>query len=246
MNITFDPDVVPEPEPETFHQNPTPPDTSLVPFDPQPVAAHVHQRFAQEVFLIQAEVDNMGIITEQTAADRATEIGAVCKRKLKELKAIKEETERPHRDYLRQLGNIFKQFQDPLEHFPRVLGQKLADFRRFQENERRRKIAAQEAEARRLREAEEKKAQEAAEKGAPYEPVAPAPVVVEEPPKVTRTAEGSSSQRKDWTFEITDPEKVPNEYRVIDEKMIRKAVKAGIREIPGVRIYQDYVTQFRT
>ncbi len=44
---------------------------------------------------------------------------------------------------------------------------------------------------------------------------------------------------KRWVFEVTDPNAVPREYLEVNETAIRKAVQGGIREIPGVRIYQD-------
>ena len=48
-----------------------------------------------------------------------------------------------------------------------------------------------------------------------------------------------------WTFEITDPNQVPNGYWVIDEAAIRSDIADGVREIPGVRIYEEAVTTFR-
>ena len=122
----------------------------------------------------------------------------------------------------------------------------MSAWRTFQDNERRRRIAEQEALVKKQQEEEAKKAQESADKGAAYTPVTPAPVVVPEVPKTTRTTEGSSSQRKEWTFEITDPDLVPLKYRPVSEILIRKDVRAGLREIPGVRVYQDYITGFRT
>ena len=38
---------------------------------------------------------------------------------------------------------------------------------------------------------------------------------------------------------VVDPMTVPREYLVVDEKAIRAAVRAGVREIAGVRIYED-------
>lgn len=57
-------------------------------------------------------------------------------------------------------------------------------------------------------------------------------VVVEAPPK----QEGIST-RKEWKSEVTDRDAVPRKYWVLDEKAIQRDVKAGAREIPGVRIY---------
>ncbi|MBX3253946.1 MAG: hypothetical protein KF862_07370 [Chitinophagaceae bacterium] len=42
-----------------------------------------------------------------------------------------------------------------------------------------------------------------------------------------------------WTFQVTDGSIVPKEYLKVDEVAIREAVNKGIRDIPGVRIYQD-------
>lgn len=57
---------------------------------------------------------------------------------------------------------------------------------------------------------------------------------VEQAPKLA----GISTQKR-WTFEVIDPHAVPREHLTVDEKSIREAVRAGVREIPGVRIYQD-------
>ncbi len=48
-----------------------------------------------------------------------------------------------------------------------------------------------------------------------------------------------------WTFEIVDRNQVPNGYWTIDEAAIRADVAGGVREIPGVRIYEEAVTTYR-
>ncbi len=60
-------------------------------------------------------------------------------------------------------------------------------------------------------------------------------------PATTVSASGGRvTARKRWTFEITDAAKVPREWCVPDTKAIGQAVRAknGVREIPGVRIYE--------
>ena len=64
--------------------------------------------------------------------------------------------------------------------------------------------------------------------------VAPAPV-----PNAVRSAVGSSVLTRRWTFAIESDPDVPLEYRTVDPAKIRKAVAAGVRTIPGVRIYQE-------
>lgn len=48
-----------------------------------------------------------------------------------------------------------------------------------------------------------------------------------------------------WTFEITDQNQVPNGYWRIDETAIKSAIADGIRDIPGVRIFEEATTTFR-
>lgn len=43
---------------------------------------------------------------------------------------------------------------------------------------------------------------------------------------------------KRWTFQITNNNSIPREYLIVDETAIRKAIAAGVREIPGVNIFQ--------
>ncbi len=48
-----------------------------------------------------------------------------------------------------------------------------------------------------------------------------------------------SGASRPWVFEVTEPNRVPAEFMVVDEKKIREAVRNGVREISGVRIFQD-------
>lgn len=42
-----------------------------------------------------------------------------------------------------------------------------------------------------------------------------------------------------WKWELVDPSQVPSDYWSIDPAKLDAAVKAGAREIPGVRVYED-------
>jgi len=64
--------------------------------------------------------------------------------------------------------------------------------------------------------------------------VAPAPVA-----NTTKATLGSAVGRMVWKFEVQDPAQVPRAYLAVDEKAIRTAVGAGVRDIPGVRIFQE-------
>jgi hypothetical protein len=68
-----------------------------------------------------------------------------------------------------------------------------------------------------------------------------------EPMKTVRGMEGgTASMKKVWKFEITDSALIPDEYWVVDEKAIQHAINLGLRDIPGVRIYEDIQVAVRT
>ncbi len=61
---------------------------------------------------------------------------------------------------------------------------------------------------------------------------------VAEAPRGVRTDYGTASVRKVWDYEVVDTSKLPAMFLVPNERAIRASVNAGVREIPGVRIYQ--------
>ena len=71
----------------------------------------------------------------------------------------------------------------------------------------------------------------------------PAPVVVAPQvspnTKTTIDGMGSASVEMIWTFSIVEPSKIPHEYLIPDTKKIAAAVKAGTRDIPGIKIFQE-------
>lgn len=69
--------------------------------------------------------------------------------------------------------------------------------------------------------------------------------VVAEPAKITRTQSGSTSIRSVWTAEVTDFAALPDKYKKVDMVSINADVKAGLRNIPGVRIFEDQRTVTR-
>jgi hypothetical protein len=46
-------------------------------------------------------------------------------------------------------------------------------------------------------------------------------------------------QTKRWTFEITNALAVPREYLMVDSVLIREAIRNGVYDIPGVKIFQE-------
>ncbi|ARK12504.1 hypothetical protein [Fibrivirga algicola] len=52
--------------------------------------------------------------------------------------------------------------------------------------------------------------------------------------------------RTKWTYKIVDPTLVPNGYWLINEGAIKADIAKGVRSIPGVEIYEEVTTTFRT
>lgn len=48
-----------------------------------------------------------------------------------------------------------------------------------------------------------------------------------------------SGIRSVWKFEITDESLIPDDFWIVDEAAIGRAVRSGIREIKGVRIFEE-------
>jgi hypothetical protein len=65
--------------------------------------------------------------------------------------------------------------------------------------------------------------------------------------KITRTETGVSAfAKKPWIFEILEDDKIPREFCSPDKQKIRNAVKQGVREIAGCRIFEDTQVNYRS
>lgn len=61
-----------------------------------------------------------------------------------------------------------------------------------------------------------------------------------------KVEDGMLYTQKKWDFEIIDKDLIPMSYKCIDEIKIKEAVEKGLRDIPGIRIYQNEKTVLRT
>ena len=62
--------------------------------------------------------------------------------------------------------------------------------------------------------------------------------VPQAPAKVTRGALGQSSTAKVWKWEVEDFDKIPNQFKITDDKKILKAVQSG-QSVPGIKAWQE-------
>lgn len=132
----------------------------------------------------------------------------------------------------------FKADDEPLEQAQKIVGNKHLVYQRVQQE------AARKEQERLRKLAEAKQARQAAraeEKGLEAPPVVIPMPTIQAPPKTIHTASGAVTTRTVWKHEVVDMAALPDEYKIADEVKLGKVVRAGVREIPGVRIYEEMV-----
>jgi phage gp36-like protein len=171
------------------------------------------------------------VMDDKTVEDASTGLKVV--RDLK--KTIEEKRKffvKPLNDHVKRINEFFKTFSFPLDQADRILKKKILD---YQQLKRKQMEKEKERLQKKIKKAEESKTgvlslrlkqkQEEIEKEL-----------------TSRTVKYDSGvktiTRKKWTFEIVDISKIPREYLMVDTVKINQAIKQGVREIPGVKIYQ--------
>lgn len=157
--------------------------------------------------------------------------------------AVRKEIGDPFRTVTEIVNGRFKAITETFAAAEKRIKGKILEFRaeierqqREQERKEReaREAAAREAEAKRI---------EALVAGRPAPAAPPPPPPPEQKPAMPTTTVGAGGGsigiRKVWTFEIIDENLIPREYLMVNEKLIRAAVGAGKRSIPGVRIFEQ-------
>ena len=150
---------------------------------------------------------------------------------------------KPLKEHVKRLDGMFKPVLEQLEEADELVRRKILAFRQQQaaaaEKERQRLMAEAEALQEQAETLEEKgKGKQAEEKKEEAQQTALAAVSMSGPAKTVNTDEGAVGTTKRWTFEVEDVGEVPREYLKVDEVAIRRAVSAGARSIPGVRIFE--------
>jgi hypothetical protein len=122
----------------------------------------------------------------------------------------------PLNQALRETNDMFKVISAPLKDAAKLINDRILEFK-----------IAQDAKAE-AKQAKKEKIQ-ASHKARGHE-------THELVPEVAET--GKSVMQKRWTYELVDIKKVPAKYLQLQLGPIRKAIDAGERKIPGLRIFQ--------
>jgi hypothetical protein len=175
---------------------------------------------------------------------------------LRELDALRRKHTDPLNEEVKAINALFKVLTDPAEALVGK-GGKLEKAMLLYRSEKRARIQREQAEAQRLqREAAEREAaalrkvEEAKTDKARAKAMAEAEaaskaqtaVALAAPEVMTqgvRTDSGTVAAREVWRFEVVDAAQVPRSFCIPDERAIRAAVAAGVRQIAGVNIFQE-------
>lgn len=159
---------------------------------------------------------------------------------------------RPLNESLKAINGVFKEMDGPLAEADRTLRQKVLVYRAAEQARAaaeqirlRAEAAAREAEARALIQSTAPQAEvtaaidaaDAAHDAVVLAPPPPAPTV--------KTAMGTTTARRVTDFEVTDLAQVPILYLQLNAEAVRAAIRRGVRDIPGVRIFEREILAVR-
>ena len=181
-------------------------------------------------------------VRDDASASIATAMAGNVKRLSKSIDEQRKSLVEEPNAYVKAVNSMAKMFTEPAGQIERLLKDKLGGYHAQRELERRKA----EEEIRKAQAEIYRKQQEEA-KAANIEPPPPPVPIPIKAETVTRSDTGASAHvRKVWKAEIVDAGQVPREFCSPDMRLINEAVKGGIREILGVRIFEDLQTILRT
>jgi hypothetical protein len=196
------------------------------------------------------------VVTDEAGQNGAITMAGQAKKLATAIEKKRKEVIEAPSEFVKTVNNFVKVFKDTLDEIDRKLKAGIqahmtkVQMQQREAQERARMEAAkiqQELDARAAalnaqREAEARKAVKTGKSVKPIEdevlaPIVVAPVVPVQ--KVFRSETGSSVHlRKDWVWDVLDISLIPGKYLMVDKVSVNQAVKSGIREIPGIRIYE--------
>lgn len=183
-------------------------------------------------------------VKDDSTVKAAVTIAGEAKELSKKIEAQRKEIIEEPGKFVKTVNAFCKEFTNKLGKIESSLKFKIGQYQHKVELERRK----QEETIRKANEELQKKLDAEAKKSGVEAPkVTPMPLPKQEGTVARSSETGAAAHiRKQWKAEIVDPEKVPREFCSPDMKKISEAIKMGIREIEGVRIFEDISTVLRT
>jgi hypothetical protein len=143
----------------------------------------------------------------------------------KELENERKKLVEPYRKQINAINDKAKELSAPIGWIIEVTNTKAGEWRALLQ---------------RRKEEEEKELNEAASLFGVTTAVHIAPV-----PKSVSTEDASCILKRETKFKVSDISKVPMKYLKIDEELVKRDLKLGIADIPGIEIWEETTTQLR-
>lgn len=206
------------------------------------------------------------IIMTRVDMSQAVDLVAAIKKRQREAEDARTRITKPINEALREVNGRFKSMVAPLDEAESVLKGKMLTFQKAEEakaREEAQRLQKQQDEADRLaREEAQRKRDEEAKQATDDETFDRAelpPAVVNAPlpvpertiiePAIRKTTFGQSgaafTAKEVWKFELVDLAQVPVEFTLLDSSKVNQAIRAGIREIPGIRVFKESVASVK-
>lgn len=205
--------------------------------------------YQQRAVAIRREAEAL-VVDSPEAKATAVDFLARVARLRRDAEATRTGLVKPFNDHVAGVNRVFKDVLGPVEQADRVVRDKTVAWDRT-ERQRAAEAAARAERARLESEAmlQEAERAEAAGKARVAEQLLETAVARENtakavatqavaPPRTVASGAGSATTRMVWTFAIDKEADIPREYLELNEARVRKAIIAGEREIPGLRIFQ--------
>lgn len=184
-----------------------------------------------DVNSLEVKANQLEITDEKSMVEASSILGVIASTK-KRFEDVRKFFTKPLNDHVRNIKDQFKAQAEPLNRADKIIRTKVLKYN--QEQERKRK--EEEERLRKLVEEANKKAQEYAEiTGEEHIPIV---IPQTEVKQSVKSNLGTTTIKKVWTFEVVNENEIPREYLVLDVKKVNEAIKAGVREIKGLKIYE--------
>jgi hypothetical protein len=208
------------------------------------------EAYTQSLAVIEAQKETPSIqvkldaLTIKTDADEklCIETGVIIARIEKALEEERKKYVDPLNKQVKTINTFFKGYTDKLSEFKETARKKISDYR--SEKERKRLEEQKRLDAILAKQREEELKQAAAT--GTTAPAIGLSVPVAPLANTVKSDTGSASGRSVWKWSVEDYSKIPDEYYILDEKLINANVKGGMRSIPGIKIYEEKEVSFRT
>ena len=150
---------------------------------------------------------------------KATDIAVKVKITLQEIEDERKEYTAPLNQTLKKLNLAFKELTAPLKEMETQVKEAINSFREKEEQRRQEK---------------EKELKATGDNGDL--------IVKTDLPDIVESNLGETRTVRRWSFKVIDEKKIPRKYLTLDEKKVNQEIGEGIRNIPGLEIYQRITT----